>query len=175
MPLVLAGATSGSTTIQATDAVTQTITLPAQTGTVMVNGPAFSVYLSASQSISSGTWTKIQFNTKTFDTNSNFDNTTNYRFTPTVAGYYQVNGLAFINIGTSYITTFLYKNGSQFQYGINCSATGNGLTSNLNCILYLNGSTDYIELYAQQGSGSSQNLLSGATATSFSAALIRGA
>jgi hypothetical protein len=35
MPLVLAGATSGSTTIQATDAVTQTITLPNATGTVL--------------------------------------------------------------------------------------------------------------------------------------------
>lgn len=36
MPLVLAGATSGSTTIQATDAVTQTITLPNATGTVLI-------------------------------------------------------------------------------------------------------------------------------------------
>ena len=35
MPLVLAGATSGSTTIQATDATTQTITLPANSGTVL--------------------------------------------------------------------------------------------------------------------------------------------
>jgi len=38
MPLVLAGATSGSTTIQATDAVTQTITLPNATGTVITTG-----------------------------------------------------------------------------------------------------------------------------------------
>ena len=35
MPLVLAGATSGSTTLQATDATTQTITLPANSGTVI--------------------------------------------------------------------------------------------------------------------------------------------
>jgi hypothetical protein len=38
MPLVLAGATSGSTTIQATDAVTQTITLPNNTGTIITTG-----------------------------------------------------------------------------------------------------------------------------------------
>ena len=37
MPLVLAGATSGSTTIQATDAVTQTITLPNATGTAVLD------------------------------------------------------------------------------------------------------------------------------------------
>jgi hypothetical protein len=42
MPLILQGATSGSTTIQATDAVTQTITLPNATGTVMVN---YNIYI----------------------------------------------------------------------------------------------------------------------------------
>ena len=42
MPLVLAGATSGSTTIQATDAVTQTITLPNATGTIALTAsPTF--------------------------------------------------------------------------------------------------------------------------------------
>ena len=42
MPLVIAGATSGSTTIQATDAVTATITLPSATGTVQLTGGAVS-------------------------------------------------------------------------------------------------------------------------------------
>ena len=45
MPLVLAGATSGSTTIQATDAVTQTITLPNNSGTVLTSASS----LTASQ------------------------------------------------------------------------------------------------------------------------------
>jgi predicted RecA/RadA family phage recombinase len=40
MPLTLAGATSGSTTLQATDAVTATITLPSTSGTVVVNNGA---------------------------------------------------------------------------------------------------------------------------------------
>ena len=35
MPVVLSGATSGSTTIQATDAVTATLTLPSSTGTLL--------------------------------------------------------------------------------------------------------------------------------------------
>ena len=42
MPLVIAGATSGSTTVQATDAVTATITLPSATGTVQLTGGAVS-------------------------------------------------------------------------------------------------------------------------------------
>jgi hypothetical protein len=37
MPLVLAGTTSGATTIQATDGATQTITLPNNTGTVVTD------------------------------------------------------------------------------------------------------------------------------------------
>ena len=35
--------------------------------------------------------TKIVFNAKEFDTANAFDSTTNYRFTPQVAGYYQFN------------------------------------------------------------------------------------
>jgi hypothetical protein len=38
MPLILAGATSGATTIQATDGATQTITLPNSTGTIITTG-----------------------------------------------------------------------------------------------------------------------------------------
>jgi hypothetical protein len=75
MPLVLAGATSGSTTIQATDAVTQTITLPNATGTVVVtngsgiasvNGIQFPATQSASADANTlddyeeGTWTPSQ-------------------------------------------------------------------------------------------------------------------
>jgi len=66
------------------------ITLPAVTGTAMVSGnmPAFSAYANTNQTTSASyVATKVQINTKEFDTNNNFDATTNYRFTPTVAGY----------------------------------------------------------------------------------------
>jgi hypothetical protein len=49
MPLVLAGATSGSTTIQATDAVTATLTLPSTTGTIgLYAAPQVTAYTSGS-------------------------------------------------------------------------------------------------------------------------------
>ena len=83
-------ATAGSvgTTYLAGSSVTQ-----AKLGTnVAGNGPAFYAYRTATQTgIASATFTKIQLNVELFDTNSNYDNVTNYRFTPTVAGYYQVN------------------------------------------------------------------------------------
>ena len=44
------------------------------------SGPAFSAYLLTNQSIVSTTLTKATINTVVFDTNSNFDNVTNYRF-----------------------------------------------------------------------------------------------
>ena len=76
-----------------------TLTLPAETGTMLTSvstviqngGPTFSAYLSSGQTISNATHTKIQYNTEEWDTNNNYDNATNYRFTPTVAGYYQIN------------------------------------------------------------------------------------
>jgi len=45
------------------------------------NTPNFKVYRNTTQSISSASWTKMQFNTESFDTASAFDNSTNYRFT----------------------------------------------------------------------------------------------
>ena len=51
------------------------------TGAGETNAPSFKVYKNSDQSISSATWTKIQFNTEDFDTASAFDNSTNYRYT----------------------------------------------------------------------------------------------
>src|SRR6056300_1792706 len=50
------------------------------------NTPAFQATMSGNQNISTGTATKVQFDTEDFDTNSKYDHSTNYRFTPTVAG-----------------------------------------------------------------------------------------
>ena len=113
-------------------------------------GPAFSAYRSGgNQSISNNTATKVQLNTEDYDTNNNFDSTTNYRFTPTVAGYYQINGAIGLNATTMGITiVFLYKNGSPHKRGTdirtNQSGDAVGVVSSL---VYLNGSTDYIEMY----------------------------
>ena len=93
--LLLNGATSGSVAISAPAvAGSSTAVFPASTGTVMVSGnmPAFSAYLGTSQTVTTDVATKLQLNTEVFDTASAFDSTTNYRFQPTVAGYYQLNG-----------------------------------------------------------------------------------
>jgi hypothetical protein len=116
-------------------------------------GPAFSAYQSSTQTLSSATLTKIQFQTEEFDTNSCFDSTTNYRFTPNVAGYYLVSG--HVQPDASYTAGIqaIYKNGSVYKYGsYNANATGVSQPS-VTCLVYLNGSTDYVEFYGSFTTG----------------------
>jgi hypothetical protein len=164
--LVLNGSTSGSVTLSSPAVSgTTTLTLPTQSGTVITTGstfagtgPAFSAYLGSNQSITTSTFTKVQCNTEEFDTNSNYDNATNYRFTPTVAGYYQISGC--INFSSTTKVEFLtsiFKNGSEFKRGvyINIPTTTNSNNCPVSALVYFNGTTDYVELYGYlNGSGS---------------------
>jgi len=112
--------------------------------------PTFSAYLSADQSVSSGVVTKIQFDTEEFDTNNNFDNATNYRFTPTVAGYYQINASLRSEGSSLSLTAFyLYKNGSLIF--IPALDTAHSSTTHISgsSLVYCNGTSDYIEIYGR--------------------------
>ena len=125
----------------------QTVTIPDATGTMMVSGnmPAFSAYLGASQTVSNATWTKVQLSAEVFDTNSNFDSTTNYRFTPTVAGYYQLNICWAVNAVATGIQLAIYKNGSSFLVPAQTAASTSTVSASV--LVYANGSTDYFEFY----------------------------
>ena len=173
--LVISGNTSGAITLSAPAvAGTNTATLPASTGTVMVSGnmPAFSAYQSSAQSITTGTFTKLQFQTKEFDTANCFDSTTNYRFTPTVAGYYQVSGgVATISAG-GVCELSVYKNGSSFKVLQRIDPTAVACYGS--CLIYFNGTTDYIELYYYI-SAITQNTNTGAANTYFQASMVRAA
>ena len=179
--VVISGDTSGAITLSAPAvAGTNTATLPAATGTVMVSGnmPAFSAYANASQSVSSGVVTKVQFQTKDFDTATAFDNTTNYRFLPLVAGYYQINSTVRMSgtIPTNY-DIYLYKNGSSYRtyLSINISSGSTTLISSIGAVIYLNGSTDYLEVYADITATSPTFSANTTNTSSFSGSLIRSA
>lgn len=138
----------------------RTINLPDSNGTILttatagvpVNGPAFSAWANSNVIITTSTWTKVQLNSKDFDTASSFDNSTNYRFQPTIAGYYQISGGVRLN-GSAAITqagSAIYKNGSAVRTSLQSTAAAyiNIWDSQVSGLVYLNGSTDYIELYA---------------------------
>lgn len=137
------------------------------------NGPAFYATASAATSVASSTYVKIGFNTITFDTASCFD-TTNNRFVPNVAGYYQVNAGIQYN-GTSTTSGFalvsLAKNGSVYAGGQNLITAIQYAIPSTSGLVYLNGTTDYVEVFGYQSQGSTQTM----SGQFFQAALIRSA
>jgi hypothetical protein len=168
----LATPSSGSISLSpANTASNLTITVPAVTGTMDIQGPAFSAYLSATQSFTANVATKIQFNVEEFDTANCYDNTTNYRFTPNVAGYYQVSG-AFTNATIlAQVALTVLKNGITYKRLYNGVGGGNTSTGAGSCLVYLNGTTDYIELYGL--TTSTQNAFTDASSTYFQATMVR--
>ena len=124
--------------------------------------PAFYVARSSAQSgMSDQTWTKIQFtddNSGAFDTNGEWDNS-NYRFTPTIPGYYQFQmnqSISHGSIQASYIA--IYKNGSSYcqtgRYFFNGDNYDDAVL-NTSCLMHLDGQSDYVEFYAWRYGGSS--------------------
>jgi hypothetical protein len=129
--------------------------------------PAFSAYGDAIQSLANNTATKVAYNVSVFDTNSNYS-TANARFTPTVAGYYQVNCLASCSIVlTSSLQLAIYKNGAVYQNlytdynGGAAIASHTDFTMTGSNLVYLNGSTDYIEIYATASNGGGSTSING--------------
>jgi len=156
----------------------QTVSIPDATGTMMVSGnmPAFSAYASASQSVSVNTATKVTLDTEQFDTNNNFSSS---RFTPTVAGYYQLNGIVRGNgTGLTAVVAIFYKNGATYSAAqVATTSTPYAEQVVLSDVIYLNGSTDYVELYGvvYTTSGATFNFADSTFTSKFSGVLVRSA
>jgi len=131
--------------------------------------PAFHASITSVQSITSGVWTKLQFDTERYDTASCFDNVTNYRFTPTVAGYYHVGTACRLYATSKSVSALtIYKNGSGsggFQTNLN-GTLPNYTAQHIAGVVYMNGSTDYLEVYGYIG-GTSPSFQAGQNTTYF--------
>ena len=118
---------------------------------VGVTGPTFRATQStANTGVASNTYTKVIFDTEVWDTDNCYDHQTNYRFTPNVAGYYLIQA----NCQITYTSTAarvmptLYKNGSLWSEGNAGTGMSNQWPSTqMNWLVDLNGSTDYVEIY----------------------------
>jgi hypothetical protein len=148
--------------------------------TVGNTAPTFSAYNNVAQTgLTINAYNKVNYNVEDFDTANSFD-TTNARFTPNVAGYYQVNftvqGGGSTNTG--FVVSQLYKNGvampNVFSSGLNGGGTiyGNAVVVGAT-IVYMNGTTDYLEVYCFLG-GSGTGTIAAGTGN-FSAFLARSA
>ena len=158
--VVISGDTSGAITLSAPAVSgTNTATLPAATGTVMVSGnmPAFKASGAGGQSISSNTNTKVVLGVSQFDTASCF-NTSTYRYTPNVAGYYFFTGCVSIANASYTLFASILKNGSSISSNTGLGASAMYPIAMTSTLVYMNGSTDYVELYVQTNSGSATTI-----------------
>jgi len=166
---ISAGTTSGTALVHTAD-TTGALELKTNNGTVAVTidasqnvtlakgltvgataAPSFSAYATANQSLTTSVSTKVILNAEEWDTASAFDSTTNYRFTPAVAGYYHFDAMCRVTSATAMTDTWiaLYKNGAVYKRSMefgNANVMTNGQIV-LSEMAYMNGSTDYIELY----------------------------
>jgi len=126
-----------------------TITQPKVATGVAGNGPAFSAWCNVPTTLTNSAYTKVPFNVEEYDTNNNYDSTTNYRFQPTVAGYYQINANVLVGGATTIalLAVLMYKNGALFKGGNNVSGSTQA-GSSISSLVFLNGSTDYVEFFA---------------------------
>jgi hypothetical protein len=119
---------------------------------VATTGPAFSATtVTATTSISANTPKKVILDTETFDTDNCFvpgSGATQSRFTPTVAGYYMLNWIVVMQTGGLQMHSTIYKNGSSVASLGGCYAsTADMYSSTGSGLVYLNGTTDYVELF----------------------------
>jgi len=143
---------SSGDTFTVPSGVTVNMSSATQTGVGGTNTPAFHAYLSSNQSVSNNVLTKVAANTEIYDTDNCYDNSSNYRFTPTVAGKYYV--YASLSGSTSDYKLYfsipkIYKNGSEIANISNTFGTGAvyAVDSFVAVVADMNGSSDYLEFF----------------------------
>jgi hypothetical protein len=148
---------TGSSTLSALTVSGQT-----STGSLLVNNntiiasPVFSAYASNYQAVTGGTTVKINFDVEEYDSNSFYNNTTS-RFQPTIAGYYQIHGILRINALNQAFWSEIRKNGALYRRSQEASATSNMHQLSYDALVYMNGTTDYIEIFGFcNGAGTQQ-------------------
>jgi hypothetical protein len=136
---------------------------------VVGNGPAFSAYPSTNQAVTTDLTIKVVLGSESFDTNSNFANS---RFTPSVAGYYFFHGVITMTASdTEDLSVAIYKNVSLSANGARIN--GQSYSASVSGLIYMNGSTDYAELYVRHLTGSNRTI--NANDTVFQGYLVRSA
>tara|TARA_R100001463_G_scaffold1425_1_gene6329 strand:+ start:3104 stop:3904 length:801 start_codon:yes stop_codon:yes gene_type:complete len=120
------------------------------------NTPSFQAKISGNQSISNETLTKIQASIELFDTDNAYDNSSNYRFTPQTAGKYIIYYSVLVdsasnNNNIDYIYAEIHKNGTAITFNMldfRDDRDGRKFTVSQQIAVDMNGSSDYVELFA---------------------------
>ncbi len=148
---------------------------PGDPGSGSTSGPAFQAYQGSYQT--GITNQVIRFDNTEFDTDNKFDTTT-YRWTPGVAGYYNINAMVWFQLvsGSVYVYFILRKSGTGIRNSSRFS-TSSFMPCSLSTVVYLSA-TDYVDIQAvasatvqtQQTFGSGNNK----TTVYFGGSFVRG-
>jgi len=125
------------------------------------NTPSFMAKQTGTQNINNTTWTKIQFNSEVYDTDSTYDSSSNYRFTPGIAGkYFLYLGVTLDDLDDGKrLFIKIYKNGSGIAESL--SVVGSGVTekySNNASVIDIADDDDYYEAYVYHDIGSAEEI-----------------
>ena len=150
---------------------------------ISVANPAFKAFLSETQDgITNNSDTKVQFDAIEYDVGGYYDNTTNYRYTPLVAGYYHI--VFSCSCGSSididdFIINIVKNDVVHTQGRLHLTGVTNDdlFASSIHSseIIHMNGTTDYLHCKARIGSedASSGEFRAGKDRTYFSGLLLQ--
>jgi hypothetical protein len=146
-------------------------TSPTWTTPTNTIAPAFNAQSTINQTIPASTYSKITFNNALVNLGSCYDAVTNYRFTPTTAGYYyctlKVQGSGY---GSTNCAIYLVGNGGAQNAVTSTLQSGYGYFVYVDKLMYFNGSTDYVEAWWASGT---LEIIAGGVYSQFNAFFVR--
>lgn len=140
-------------------------------GTGIVSNPMFKVTGADNVALTNNTYTKVTFNSEEFDVGGYYDSTTNYRYTPQVAGKYLIYGRVYITYGseaTENIYIAIYKNGTAAQQFARSDDNSQYGSIQISSLVEMNGSSDYVEIYTKASSSTNAVYYAGGLLGEFS-------
>ena len=137
-----------------------------QTGFGGTMTPAFQAYRSGNFSVANSTYTKMEYNSEIYDTDSCYDTST-FKFTPTTAGKYflyaQVQSQDTPDINDNFIS--IRKNGTDIAF--NNTPHLHYHTKAVSGIAVANGTSDYFEVFVFNNTGGSSFTMYGVDESSY--------
>jgi hypothetical protein len=124
-------------------------------------------YRSSNQTINDSTFTLVQLDTIQYDNLSDFDNVTNYRWTPSIAGIYCVEAGLRYAAGTGTYRVNIFQNGAVVYATIANLSSGSVVSNTAAGLLTFNGTTDYVDVRAYQVTGGTHDVVGAAAFHSF--------
>ena len=139
------------------------------TGRIINGSPSFSVFRSATQTNVGTSYEKIEFNREEFDTNSDFDIDTNFRFTPTVRGKYLLTAQLEFGViaDDDNLKLAIFKNGANVRETRVSAAGVDPQGINITFVFDANGSTDYFEVFGANETNGADAVDGSSTVTFF--------